>query len=104
MKIQSKSNRNLGFCAQHGRIVIVAGSTLELDDDVWKLYEEAASGAIESGMLVVVEDVALSEEELAEQKAEQLVAAQAMLDQAAAEQESLAAIEVAEELAAAEED
>lgn len=96
MKVRSTLSHNLGLIAQHGkagsgvpaRIQVIAGSLMEFSDAEWKAYEKAAAGAIESGGLVIVEEVAKTEEELAAIKKAELEAAKKLLEDAAKDGET----------------
>jgi len=95
MKIRNNLQRNTSFFAQHAgngippRIVIPAGATLELSDEEWVDFAEAAATAIEAGHLEVTVAPAESDEEVEAKRIAALQAAQKLLaDHAASQKES----------------
>jgi len=58
MKIKNISQRNISCLAPHGnagkRFMVPAGSTLEIDDELYGLCSKAAEALIKAGVLVVV--------------------------------------------------
>lgn len=79
MKIKNTKECNCGLQSDAGRILIIAGATLELEDSVWAQYAEQASGMIEEGSLVVVEAMKLSDEQKEAEEKSALEAARALI-------------------------
>jgi len=89
MRVRNNQNFNIKLMQQHGvgglgSITIVAGSVLELEDELWKPFASAAKNDLECGNLTIVKAVALTAEEEAKRNADALAAAEKLIKDAKA--------------------
>jgi len=95
MRVRNNLKKNIGVIAKSTgvglppRILIPAGSTLELDDEFWTAnFAEPAQSSIDSKALTIVKAVVLSKDEEAAIKSAKLEEARALIAAAEADEDS----------------
>ncbi len=96
MKIKNNTPANLSVFARSTRgsanklsMVVPGEATLELDDEMWKEeFAEVTAPIIAAGHLEIIEDVELTEEDIEKKEAEELAAAEALIESKKASKET----------------